>query len=51
MAYDATSIRVLKAEEVYDRFEWVRANELAKEYKKPLACVERAGREHTLSDN
>ncbi|MCL1128091.1 hypothetical protein [Shewanella surugensis] len=41
MAYDETSIRVLKVDEIYDRFEWVRANELAKEYKQPLACVER----------
>ena len=41
MAYDETSIRVLKPSEVYDQFEWVRANELAKQHKKPLACVER----------
>ncbi|MCL1123183.1 hypothetical protein [Shewanella surugensis] len=42
MSYDASSIRILSDDEVCDKFEWVRAHELATEYKQPLRCVERA---------
>lgn len=39
--YNASSIRILKPEEAEQRFEWLRAENLATQYSKPLEFVER----------
>lgn len=41
MNYDEKSIRILKPEEAIDRFDWLKAEELAKEYTCPLEWVKR----------
>ncbi|EPR6391085.1 hypothetical protein ACU7RR_004291 [Providencia stuartii] len=41
MSYDEKSIRILKPEEAIDRFDWLKAEELAREYTCPLDWVKR----------
>lgn len=41
MAYTAENIKILSDKEVCDSFTWLRAHELANEYKRPVAFIER----------
>lgn len=41
MAYDENSIRILSAIEIADRFGWLRAETLAREYNQPVEWVKR----------
>ena len=42
--YDASSIRVLKPDEIASRFEWVHIADLAKKYARPEEWIERGFR-------
>ena len=42
--YDASSIRVLRADEIASRFEWVHIADLAKKYARPEEWIERGFR-------